>query len=62
MIGQKSGSIVNISSMAGKQGWSSAQYSASKSGVIGQTRSVAMGSVPHGGRETKCPGRVLLRS
>ncbi|MGO8695725.1 MAG: SDR family NAD(P)-dependent oxidoreductase, partial [Rectinemataceae bacterium] len=49
MIGQKSGSIVNISSMAGKTSWdASAQYSASKSGVIGLTRSVAMELAPHG--------------
>ena len=36
LMRQKSGSIINISSMAGKTSWpASAEYSASKSGVIG---------------------------
>jgi NAD(P)-dependent dehydrogenase (short-subunit alcohol dehydrogenase family) len=43
MMKQKSGSIINISSMAGKTSWScSAEYSSAKSGVIGLTRAVAM--------------------
>ena len=47
MMKQKSGSIINIASMAGKTSWpASAEYSASKSGVIGLTRSVAMELAP----------------
>ncbi len=46
MMQQRGGSIINLSSMAGKTSWpGSAQYSAAKSGVIGLTRSVAMGSL-----------------
>lgn len=49
MIAQGRGSIVNISSMAAKTSWPySAEYSATKSGVIGITRSAAMELGPHG--------------
>ncbi|HEB11937.1 MAG TPA: SDR family oxidoreductase [Spirochaetales bacterium] len=61
MIKQRSGSIVNISSMAGKTSWeASSQYSASKSGVIGLTRSVAMDLAPYGVTANAiCPGNTL---
>jgi len=61
MINQKSGSIINISSMAGKTSWvASAEYSASKSGVIGLTRSVAMELAPFGATANAiCPGNTL---
>lgn len=61
MIKQGSGSIINISSMAGKTSWpASAEYSASKSGVIGLTRSVAMEMAPHGPTANAlCPGNTL---
>lgn len=49
MIAQGRGAIVNISSMAAKTSWPySAEYSATKSGVIGITRSAAMELGPHG--------------
>ena len=48
LMKQGGGSIINISSMAGKTSWpGSAQYSAAKSGVIGLTRSVAMELAPY---------------
>lgn len=61
MMKQKSGSIINISSMAGKTSWvASAEYSASKSGVIGLTRSVAMELAPFGATANAvCPGNTL---
>ncbi len=61
MIQSGCGSIVNISSMAGKTSWdASAQYSAAKSGVIGLTRSVAMELAPHGANANAvCPGNTL---
>ncbi|NPV55300.1 MAG: SDR family oxidoreductase [Anaerolineae bacterium] len=61
LMKQKSGSIVNISSMAGKTSWpSSAEYSASKSGVIGLTRSVAVELAPYGVTcNAICPGNTL---
>jgi NAD(P)-dependent dehydrogenase (short-subunit alcohol dehydrogenase family) len=61
MMAQKSGSIINLSSMAGKTSWpGSAEYSASKSGVIGLTRSVAMELAPYGATANAiCPGNTL---
>jgi len=61
MMAQRSGSIINISSMAGKTSWpASAEYSASKSGVIGLTRSVAMELAPYGATANAvCPGNTL---
>jgi NAD(P)-dependent dehydrogenase (short-subunit alcohol dehydrogenase family) len=61
LMQQKSGSIINISSMAGKTSWpASAEYSASKSGVIGLTRSVAMEMAPFGPTANAvCPGNTL---
>ncbi len=67
MMAQRSGAIINISSMAGKTSWeASAQYSAAKTGVIGLTRSVAMELAPFGcTANTICPGNTetdLIRS
>ena len=61
MMEQRSGSIINISSMAGKTSWpASAEYSAAKSGVIGLTRSVAMELAPFGATANAvCPGNTL---
>lgn len=61
LMKQNSGSIINISSMAGKTSWpASAEYSASKSGVIGLTRSVAMEMAPFGPTANAvCPGNTL---
>lgn len=61
LMEQGSGSIINLSSMAGKTSWpASAEYSASKSGVIGLTRSVAMEMAPAGPTANAvCPGNTL---
>lgn len=61
MMKQKAGSIINISSMAGKTSFpASAEYSASKSGVIGLTRAVAMDLAPYGATANAvCPGNTL---
>lgn len=61
LMAQKRGSIINISSMAGKTSWpASAEYSASKSGVIGLTRSVAMELAPYGATANAvCPGNTM---
>jgi NAD(P)-dependent dehydrogenase (short-subunit alcohol dehydrogenase family) len=61
MIAQKSGNIINISSIAGNVGFpAEAGYCGTKSGVIGLTRSVAMELVEHGIRVNAiCPGNIL---
>ena len=61
MIEQGRGSIVNVASMAAKTSWpQTAEYSASKSGVIGITRSAAMELGPHGVTvNAVCPGNTL---
>jgi NAD(P)-dependent dehydrogenase (short-subunit alcohol dehydrogenase family) len=57
---QRRGSIINISSMSGKTSWPGThEYSASKSGVIGLTRSVAMELAPYGANvNAVCPGNT----
>lgn len=48
MMGQKTGSIVVMASMAGKTSWpATAAYSAAKSGAIGVVRSVAQELAPY---------------
>jgi NAD(P)-dependent dehydrogenase (short-subunit alcohol dehydrogenase family) len=61
LMKQGCGSIINISSMAGKTSWpGSAQYSAAKSGVIGLTRSVAMELAPYKVNvNAVCPGNTM---
>lgn len=61
LMERRGGSIINISSMAGKTSWpASAEYSASKSGLIGLTRSVAMELAPYGATaNVVCPGNTL---
>ena len=61
LMAQGAGSIINIASMAAKTSWvKSAEYSATKSGVIGITRSVAMDLGPHGITvNAVCPGNTL---
>lgn len=61
MIEQSSGRIINISSMAAKTSWPySAEYSATKSGVLGITRSAAMELGPHGITvNAVCPGNTV---
>lgn len=61
MIDQGSGSIINVASMAAKTSWpESAEYSATKSGVVGITRSVAVELGPHGiTANAVCPGNTL---
>jgi len=59
---QKSGSIVNISSVAGRVGelYSRAHYSAAKAGILGLTRHVAKEVGPYGIRiNSICPGHIM---
>jgi len=53
------GKIINIASMAGKEGWSlSSVYCASKFGVIGLTQAMAKEVAPHVTVNAICPGLV----
>jgi NAD(P)-dependent dehydrogenase (short-subunit alcohol dehydrogenase family) len=58
---QRSGRIINVSSMAGKTSWpATAEYSASKAAVLGLTRSVALDMAPYGVTvNAVCPGNTL---
>jgi NAD(P)-dependent dehydrogenase (short-subunit alcohol dehydrogenase family) len=60
MMRRRQGSILHIASAAGLIGCSSrAAYSASKGGVVGLTRSMAVDYAPHGIRvNSLCPGFV----
>jgi NAD(P)-dependent dehydrogenase (short-subunit alcohol dehydrogenase family) len=60
LMRQRRGSIINISSMSGKTSWPGThEYSASKSGVIGLTRSVAMELASCGATANAvCPGNT----
>jgi 3-oxoacyl-[acyl-carrier protein] reductase len=57
MVGQRSGRIINISSLAGRVGApGQAAYSASKHGVIGLTLVLAIDLTPHVTANVICPG------
>ncbi|MFT5194423.1 MAG: NAD(P)-dependent dehydrogenase (short-subunit alcohol dehydrogenase family) [Cellvibrionaceae bacterium] len=59
MIAQKSGRIINIASVAGKVGGKYiGAYNASKHGVLGLTRSLAVELAPHITVNAICPGYV----
>ena len=61
MAAQGRGSIINIASMAAKTSWPfTAEYSATKSGVVGITRSAAMELGPRGITvNVVCPGNTV---
>jgi NAD(P)-dependent dehydrogenase (short-subunit alcohol dehydrogenase family) len=60
MLEQGEGVIINISSQAGKRGFPGiTHYSASKAGVIGFTRSLAVEAAPRIRVNAVCPGMVL---
>ncbi len=60
MVTRKSGHIINIGSIAGKESYPEGNvYNATKFGVDGLTRSMRMDLVPHGIRVSQlCPGMV----
>ncbi len=63
MLGQKSGKIVNVSSISGLNGPPSTvevpAYTASKSGMIGLTRSLAVNLSPFVNVNVVCPGLTI---
>ena len=60
MVAEKKGSIVNVSSVAGYCGNGGAAYVASKAGVIGLTKNIAMRTAVLGIRcNAVCPGTVI---
>jgi len=62
MIGQESGVIINMGSVDGVTGSRSLDYGASKTGMIGLTKSLALYGAPHGIRACcVSPGPVLTR-
>ncbi len=62
MAAQKQGVIVNIGSIDGITGSRAAEYSASKAGLLGLTKSLAIMGAPYGVRSVcVSPGPVLTR-
>lgn len=62
MIRQKSGVVINMGSVDGVTGSGSLDYGASKAGMIGLTKSLAIYGAPHGIRACcVSPGPVLTR-
>ena len=62
MIRQKSGVVINMGSVDGVTGCFSPDYSASKSGMIGLTKSIALIGAAHGVRSCcVSPGPVMTR-
>jgi NAD(P)-dependent dehydrogenase (short-subunit alcohol dehydrogenase family) len=62
MLKQKSGSIINIASLGGLQGWARhLPYSISKAGVIMLTRVLAKSLAPHITVNAIAPGTILMR-
>lgn len=62
MIRQERGVIINMGSVSGLEGCYSPDYAASKSGMLGLTKSIALIGAPHGVRSCcVSPGPVLTR-